>query len=215
MPADKSFTSQPPAGSAAAPDSFDANHICSFGVVPRMEFSPAVSQLAEKIRMLVLDVDGVLTDGGLYYDPEGRELKRFHAQDGLGVKMLLRLGFQVGVITGLKSMAVAARIHKLGIEDYAEGIDQKLPVLDGMRLKYGLSWSELAYVGDDWIDLTAFSKVGLPIAVANAQPEVKAHARYITQAEGGNGAVREVARLLLTAQNKIDQALAHWGLSPA
>ncbi|MBQ4132849.1 MAG: HAD-IIIA family hydrolase [Desulfovibrionaceae bacterium] len=177
-------------------------------------FSPAVLELASKIKMLVLDVDGVLTDGGLYYDPDGREMKRFHAQDGLGVKMLLRLDIRVGVITGLKSGAVSARIRKLGIVDYAEGIDQKLPVLDAMRLKYGLDWSEIAYVGDDWIDLGPFSRVGLPIAVANAQPEVKIRARYITMSCGGNGAVREVARLILTAQNKIDQTLAHWSIPP-
>ncbi len=173
-----------------------------------------VDTLAAHIRMLVLDVDGVLTDGGLYYTPDGQELKRFHAQDGLGIKMLLRLGIQVGVITGLKSAAVAARMQKLGITDYAEGIDQKLPVLDKMREKYSLSWSEIAYVGDDWIDLPAFARVGLPIAVANAQPEVKERALYITHTNGGQGAVREVARLLLTAQDKISQALAHWAIPP-
>jgi len=172
-----------------------------------------VNTLASKIRMLVLDVDGVLTDAGLYYDPDGRELKRFNAQDGLGIKILLRLGIQVGVITGLKSKAVAARMEKLGVTEYAEGIDQKLPVLDVMRSKHNLSWDEIAYVGDDWIDLPAFAKVGLPIAVANAQPEVKERAVHITQASGGNGAVREVVRLILTAQGKISTALAHWNVS--
>lgn len=172
-----------------------------------------VNALASNTRMLVLDVDGVLTDAGIYYDPDGRELKRFNSQDGLGVKMLLRLGIHVGVITGLKSKAVAARMEKLGVTDYAEGIDQKLPVLDVMRSKYNLAWEEIAYVGDDWIDLPAFSKVGLPIAVANAQPEVKERAVYITEASGGHGAVREVVRLILTAQGKMGTALAHWNIS--
>lgn len=174
-----------------------------------------VNALAANIRMLVLDVDGVLTDAGLYYDPDGRELKRFNAQDGLGVKILLRLGFKVGVITGLKSGAVAARMQKLGVTDYAEGIDQKLPVLDEMRAKYNLAWEEIAYVGDDWIDLSALAKVGLPIAVANAQPEVKDRAIYVTQACGGHGAVREVTRLLLTAQGRVGEALAHWSVPVA
>ena len=172
-----------------------------------------VNTIASKVRMLILDVDGVLTDAGLYYDPDGRELKRFNAQDGLGIKMLLRLGIRVGVITGLKSKAVAARMEKLGITDYAEGIDQKLPVLDAMRSKYDLAWDEIAYVGDDWVDLPPFTKVGLPIAVANAQPEVKERALHTTVKEGGHGAVREVVRLILTAQGKISMALAHWNIS--
>lgn len=171
-----------------------------------------VNALAANIKMLVLDVDGVLTDAGLYYGPEGCELKRFNAQDGLGIKMLLRLGIQVGVITGLKSKAVAARMKDLGITDYAEGIDHKLLVLDSMRAKYNLSWGEIAYVGDDWIDLVPFSKVGLAIAVANAQPEVKDCASYTTKACGGDGAVREVARLILLAQGKISKALEHWNI---
>lgn len=169
-----------------------------------------VKSIAANIRMLVLDVDGVLTDAGLYYDSEGQELKRFNAQDGLGIKILLRMGIKVGVITGLKSQAVRARMSALGIDDYAEGIDQKLPILDQMRQKHDLSWEEMAYVGDDWIDLVPLSKVGLSVAVANAQPEVKEAAIYVTQACGGHGAVREVVRLILDAQGKISTAMAHW-----
>ncbi len=169
-----------------------------------------VNSLAQNIRMLVLDVDGVLTDAGLYLDGQGNEFKRFNAQDGLGVKILLRLGIQVGVITGLKSQAVRTRIEALGVKDYAEGIEHKLEVIDGMRNKYNLSWQQMAYVGDDWIDLAPLHKVGLPIAVANAQKEVKDIAAYITTASGGHGAVREVVRLLLEAQGKLNEALAYW-----
>lgn len=168
-----------------------------------------VNSLAARIKMLVLDVDGVLTDAGVYYGPSGCEFKRFNTQDGLGLKLLLRAGIQVGVITAAKSKAVAARMKDLGIIDYAEGIDKKLPVLDSMRTKYNLAWDEIAYVGDDWVDLGPLKKVGLPVAVANAQPEVKDCASYITEARGGDGAVREVAKLILTAQDKYLKVLEH------
>lgn len=169
-----------------------------------------VKSIAQNIRMLVLDVDGVLTDAGLYLDGAGNELKRFNAQDGLGIKILLRMGIHVGVITGLKSKAVQARMNALGVIDYAEGIEHKLRTLDAMRQKYNLTWQEIAYVGDDWIDLAPLHKVGLPIAVANAQKEVKDIASYVTTAPGGHGAVREVVRLLLDAQGRLNEALSYW-----
>ena len=169
-----------------------------------------VKSIAQNMRMLVLDVDGVLTDAGLYLDGQGNELKRFNAQDGLGIKILLRMGIQVGVITGLKSKAVRARMEALGVTDYAEGVEHKLRELDAMRQKYKLTWQEMAYVGDDWIDLAPLHKVGLPIAVANAQKEVKDVASYITTASGGHGAVREVVRLLLESQGRLNEALSYW-----
>ena len=169
-----------------------------------------VKSVAANIKMLVLDVDGVLTDAGLYLDSDGQELKRFNARDGLGIKTALRLGLKIGVITGLASQAVRTRVNNLGIEDYAEGIVNKGEVLDQMRRKYNLEWSEMAYVGDDWIDLVPLAKVGLPIAVDNAEPEVKAAAIYITEACGGHGAVREVIRLLLDARGDLTKAVAFW-----
>ena len=169
-----------------------------------------VKSIAQNIRMLVLDVDGVLTDAGLYLDGQGNELKRCNAQDGLGIKILLRMGMQVGVITGLKSQAVRARMEALGVTDYAEGVEHKLRTLDDMRQKYNLTWQEMAYVGDDWIDLAPLHKVGLPVAVANAQKEVKDVASYITAASGGHGAVREVVRMLLEAQGRLNEALSYW-----
>lgn len=165
---------------------------------------------ARDIKLVVLDLDGVLTDGGLYIDDEGHVSKRFNVQDGLGIKILQKVGITVAIVTGLASGAARARAKQLGITDYSEGKHQKNSVVDGFRRKYGLSWKEVAYVGDDWIDLGPMNLVGFPIAVANAQPEVKAAAAWVTQAAGGAGAVREVARRILTAQNRMEKALEHW-----
>ena len=169
--------------------------------------------LGSAIKILVLDVDGVLTDGGLYYDLQHQVMKRFNVQDGLGIKIAQSSGIKVAVITGLVSLAVEARIHDLGIEDYYAGFQDKRNCLDEIRKKYTLEWQEMAYLGDDWVDLSVMSQVGLPLAVANAQPEVKDIAKYVTTAQGGQGAVREVIRHLLMAQGKYEAVLASWSHS--
>ncbi len=165
---------------------------------------------AQNIKLVVLDLDGVLTDGGLYIDNDGHVSKRFNAQDGLGIKILQKAGIPVAIVTGLASKAARVRAEQLGIIDYSEGKHKKNLVVDAFRRKYGLAWNEVAYVGDDWIDLGPMSLVGFPIAVANAQPEVKAAAAWVTQTPGGAGAVREVARRILAAQNLTKKALAYW-----
>ena len=167
-------------------------------------------QAAADICLLVLDVDGVLTDGGLYYDLRNQIMKRFDVQDGLGIKIAQGAGIRIAVITGLKSQAVEARIRDLGIEDYYAGFHDKRDSLEEIRQRYGLTWNQIAYLGDDWVDLSVMAKVGLPLAVANAQPEVKKIASYVTTARGGQGAVREIIRHLLMAQGKYDAVLAAW-----
>lgn len=167
-------------------------------------------EVAKEIRVLVLDVDGVLTDGGLYYDLQNQVMKRFNVQDGLGMKIALRNGIRLAVITGLKSSAVAKRMQDLGIEDYYAGFQDKRGCLEEIRTKYNFDWSQIAYLGDDWVDLSVMAMVGLPMAVLNAQPEVKQIAKFITSTRGGDGAVREVIRYLLLAQGKYDAALAAW-----
>ncbi|MDL2316110.1 HAD hydrolase family protein [Desulfovibrio sp. OttesenSCG-928-A18] len=167
-------------------------------------------QAAVDIRMLVLDVDGVLTDGGLYYDLQNQVMKRFDVQDGLGIKIAQRAGIGIAVITGLDSPAVAARVRDLGISDYYAGFLDKRACLEEIRARHNLQWEQMAYLGDDWVDLSVMDMVGLPMAVANAQPEVKNIANYITTAKGGQGAVREVIRHLLMAQGKYDAVLAAW-----
>ncbi|HEU6438215.1 MAG TPA: HAD-IIIA family hydrolase [Nitratidesulfovibrio sp.] len=166
--------------------------------------------LARSISLLVLDVDGVMTDGGLYYDDEGRVTKRFNVQDGLGIKLAQAAGITVAVITGLTSGAVEARIRSLGIKDYHAGFLDKSECIDGIRRKYNLEWSQVAYLGDDWVDFGPLKLVGLPMAVANAQPEVKALARYVTTVSGGHGAVREVIRFLLDQQGVLNRMLESW-----
>lgn len=167
-------------------------------------------QAAADIRLLVLDVDGVLTDGGLYYDLQNQVMKRFDVQDGLGIKIAQKAGIQVAVITGLDSPAVAARMRDLGITDYFAGYLDKRVCLEELRERHSLKWEQMAYLGDDWVDLTVMDMVGLPLAVANAQPEVKNIANYVTTAKGGQGAVREIIRHLLMAQGKYEAVLAAW-----
>ncbi len=168
------------------------------------------SQAAEDIQVLVLDVDGVLTDGGLYYDLQNQVMKRFDVQDGLGIRIAMKAGIVVAVITGLESKAVENRVRDLGITDYYAGFLDKRACLDEIRQRYNLEWNQMAYLGDDWVDLAVMGMVGLPMAVANAQPEVKNLARYVTTARGGQGAVREIIRHLLMAQGKYEAVLAAW-----
>lgn len=155
------------------------------------------ASLARNIRLVILDVDGVLTDGGLYYNRKGHVSKRFNAQDGLGIKLLQNFGVRFAVVTGLGGGAVKKRIRELGIADYFSGRQSKLVTVESVLRKYTLSWSAAAYVGDDWVDIPPMLKVGLPIAVANAQPEVKEIALWTTEKAGGEGAVREVCRRLM------------------
>ncbi|MBQ9104559.1 MAG: HAD hydrolase family protein [Mailhella sp.] len=155
---------------------------------------------AAAIRFLVLDVDGVCTDGKLYFQENGHPIKCFHAQDGIGIKTALYAGLGVGIITGRNDPCVLARMSQLGVTEYHAGFEAKLPKLEAICRKYSLKMEEIAYVGDDWIDLDPMRSVGMPIAVANAVAQVKKEARYITAARGGEGAVREAIEFLLAAR---------------
>lgn len=165
---------------------------------------------AEKIRMLILDVDGVLTDGGLYYDHEGNVTKRFNVQDGLGIKFAQQAGLELAVITGLNHGAVEKRVSELGITEYYPGQKEKLPFYEKLLNEKGLTDEEVAYIGDDWIDAPVMVRVGLPMAVKNAQPEIFGVARWISSKEGGHGAVREAVSFILTAQGKLDKIWKEW-----
>jgi 3-deoxy-D-manno-octulosonate 8-phosphate phosphatase (KDO 8-P phosphatase) len=165
---------------------------------------------ASRIKLLVLDVDGVLTDGGLYYGPDGQSMKRFHVQDGLGIKLAQAAGLVIAVISGLDSPAVAARVRELGITDYHAGFHAKIAQMEGICAKYGLGLDEAAFLGDDWVDAGALSRVGLPMAVANAQPEILARAAWVSTRQGGQGAVREAIRFILEARGLLDGLWAEW-----
>ncbi len=166
--------------------------------------------LAKSVRMLVLDVDGVFTDGGLYFDREGMAMKRFNVQDGLGVKLAQAAGIEVAVITGLNAPAVGFRVKELGIEEYFAGRVKKREALLDICGRKGLELPELAYLGDDWVDLAPMELVGLPMAVGNAVLEVRRKAAWISNAPGGGGAVREAVRFILMAQNRLDDVLKSW-----
>jgi 3-deoxy-D-manno-octulosonate 8-phosphate phosphatase (KDO 8-P phosphatase) len=169
-----------------------------------------VMDLARKIRLLVLDVDGVLTDGGLYYDANGLAMKRFHVHDGFGIKLAQSVGIEVGVITGLDQPPVAARVRELGITHYSPGNHDKLPHFLDMCQKAGVQPSEAAFMGDDWIDLTVMRAAGLAMAVPDAMPEVLAAAHWVSTCKGGHGAVREAVSFIMRARGLEDDALKQW-----
>lgn len=170
----------------------------------------SIESLAKHIRLLVLDVDGVMTDGGLYYDANGLVMKRFHVLDGIGIRLAKTAGIEVAVLSGMDVPCVVRRLEVLGVTEYHGGADNKCTILDGMRKRMCLEWQEIAYLGDDWVDLAPMSRVGLPAAVANAMPDVKKLAKFVTQKEGGCGAVREFVDFLLTCQGKREALLEHW-----
>ena len=157
---------------------------------------------AMRIRFLLLDVDGVLTDGRIYLDSDGREMKSFHIHDGHGLHLLHEAGIQVGWISGRSSRIVDLRAKELGITEVHQGIHEKLPVYLDLLKKYKLRDPEMAYMGDDLIDLPILKRAGLAIAVANAVKAVKEKAQMVTRHPGGDGAVREVADLLVSVQLK-------------
>lgn len=152
--------------------------------------------------MLLLDVDGVMTDGGLYYSADGVELKRFHAHDGFGVVRAHRHGLKIGIISGRSTPAVDARAAVLRIEDVIQGTEDKVSALRTLQTKYGLADEEFAFVGDELFDIPLLQTVGFSAAPRNARQEVKKVVDYVTTVEGGNGAVREIIDLILKAQGK-------------
>jgi len=168
-------------------------------------------RVARRVRLLVLDVDGVLTDNGVYIGAsqgERIELKRFDIQDGLGLALLRGTGIGVAIVSGRVSEATALRAAELRIEDVVQdGGARKVPAVAALIEKRGVAWDEVAFVGDDLADVPVMRRVGLPIAVANAVDEVKAIAAYVTEAGGGRGAVREAVTALLRARDEYEAAV--------
>jgi 3-deoxy-D-manno-octulosonate 8-phosphate phosphatase (KDO 8-P phosphatase) len=176
-----------------------------------------VTGRASKIRMLLMDVDGVLTDGKLYNvpAPDGSmaETKGFDSQDGIALQWLNRLGIAGGVISGRVSPATTERAKQVKFKYVYQGHTEKIPILQEILADAKMDASEVAYIGDDFTDVVVMRRVGLAIATANARPEVKPLAHYVTQAAGGQGAVREVVELLLKAQGRWDEILKHYEVS--
>jgi len=173
----------------------------------RAQYSEEVLEKATKIKLLICDVDGVLSDGKVYFGNDGEELKNFNIKDGLGIKLMQRNGIKVAIITGRQSNIVDHRASELGIELVYQGRSDKRATFDEIARKLNLNHDEIAHVGDDLPDLPLMQKSGLGICVADAYHFLKERADWITKHNGGQGAVRDISDLLLTAQNKIELVL--------
>jgi 3-deoxy-D-manno-octulosonate 8-phosphate phosphatase (KDO 8-P phosphatase) len=165
---------------------------------------------AQQIKLIIFDVDGVLTDGGLYFSDEGKELKRFNSLDGHGIKMIQDFSIVPAVISARSTKSVEHRMVNLGVKHFYQGQDNKINAYEELINKLELSPEQVAYMGDDVIDLPVMFKVGLPIAVANAHDLVKKNSAFVTNKSGGNGAVREVCDMLLKSQNNYDTAMERY-----
>ena len=176
--------------------------------------SADVAHLASRVRLLLMDVDGVLTDGKLYNvpGPDGKmaETKGFDSQDGIALQWCARLGIAAGLISGRVSPATDERARQCKFKYIYQGHTEKIPILEEIMADSKLSREEVAYIGDDLTDVVVMRRVGFAIATANARPEVKPVAHYVTAAPGGSGAVRETIELILKAQGKWDEILRHY-----
>jgi 3-deoxy-D-manno-octulosonate 8-phosphate phosphatase (KDO 8-P phosphatase) len=169
---------------------------------PALTFEPALLLRAQGVRVAFFDVDGVLTDGGLFFTESGETIKRFSTLDGHGLKMLQKAGITPAVITGRDSAPLRTRLQALGISHVRYGTEDKAPAAQEILNELGLEWSQAAHMGDDWPDMAVMTRAAFACAPNNAHIEVKAIAHYVTQHDGGHGAVREFCDLLLIASGR-------------
>ena len=177
-------------------------------LLPALSFAPELLLAAQDVRVVFFDVDGVLTDGGLYFSEHGETLKRFNTLDGHGLKLLQKAGILPAVITGRDSVPLRLRLKALGVEHAVFGTEDKLPAAESILTTLGLEWSQVAAMGDDWPDLPMMRRSAFACAPANAHAEARANAHYVTQARGGDGAVRELCDLLMVASGRYAGLLA-------
>ena len=175
---------------------------------PALQFDPQLLLLAQPVRVAFFDVDGVLTDGGLYFSEVGETLKRFHTLDGHGIKLLQQAGITPAVVTGRDSPALRLRLKALGVMHARFGTEDKRPAAESILAELGLSWPQAAAIGDDWPDLPVMRRVAFACAPAQAHTEARAVAHHVTAAPGGAGAAREFCDLLLVASGRYAGLLA-------
>ena len=175
---------------------------------PALQFDPQLLLLAQPVRVAFFDVDGVLTDGGLYFSEVGETLKRFHTLDGHGIKLLQQAGITPAVVTGRDSPALRMRLKALGVMHARFGTEDKRPAAESILAELGLSWPQAAAIGDDWPDLPVMRRVAFACAPAQAHIEARALAHHVTAAPGGAGAAREFCDLLLVASGRYAGLLA-------
>ena len=166
-----------------------------------------ILEKASKVKLVIFDVDGVLTDGSLFLGDDGQEYKAFHSKDGHGMVMLQQSGIAIAIITGRTSNVVEKRMQSLGIKHVFQGQKHKLPAYQEIKQQLALADEEIAYVGDDVVDLPVMTRVGLAVAVQDAHALTKEHAHWITPSNGGRGAAREVCEMLMKSQDKLQSAL--------
>jgi len=176
-------------------------------VIDVSAYDALLLERAAGIRALVLDVDGVLTDGQLYFDNQGNEMKAFSTRDGLGMRALQQQGLLLALITGRQSQIVAHRAASLGIQHVYQGRNDKLNAFHELLAATGIRAAETCYAGDDWVDIPVLDRVGLAVTVADADAVVKNHAHWVTERPGGRGAVREICDLILAARGLDQQVL--------
>ena len=169
-----------------------------------------ILERAKNIELVIFDVDGVMTDGSLFFGDDGQEYKAFNSLDGHGMRMLLEGGIQVAIITGRKSNVVEHRMQDLGVSLIYQGYRDKLPAFKALLKEVNLNAAQVAYVGDDVVDLPIMSQVGFAIAVQSAHAYVKQHSHWITDRAGGRGAVRDVCELMLEARGTLADTLASY-----
>ena len=165
-----------------------------------MQYTDEIVDKAKQIKLVIFDVDGVLTDGGLYFTDDGREIKKFNVKDGLGISILVKKGVEVAVITGRNSVIVADRMKSLGVNHVYQGRMNKLETYENLKLALNISDDQVAFVGDDIIDLPVMDRCSLSVAVGDAHDEVKTKATLVLNKNGGMGAGRDVCDLIMQAQ---------------
>lgn len=178
-----------------------------------MAMRTSLEERMKRIRLIIMDVDGVLTDGGIYMGPDGEAMKRFDIKDGLGIALWRRVGGKTAILTGRSSKIVENRAKELHISIVRQGCTDKRTAYEDLKKEMKFSDEEIAYIGDDLIDLPVMRRAGLPVAVADAAPEAKEAALLVTEHAGGHGAIRETAELLLRAQGLFEDAAAQYLLS--
>ena len=167
-----------------------------------------IEKIARGIKLLILDVDGVLTDGSIVLDNEGNELKSFHVRDGHGIKLLIRHGIEVAIITGRVSRVVQRRAQELGIKKVYQKCYDKVVAYEEIKESLSVKDDEIAYMGDDIVDIPVMKRVALPVAVADAHEDAKRYAILVTKNRGGRGAVRELAEVILKAKGHWEDVLS-------